>query len=289
MSLHLLLAVAALLLFLRSRSALRSGNAANGVALRLSALGIVWFYLALAVESSIIPIRDVICEHRLYLPSAGFIMSVASLAGLYADRPARHKAVWCVTAACCLVLITATIARNRVWNSHLGLWSDVLEKSPNKARANFHVGFELAQKMMPDKALPYLVRSIELNPEATDFRITLNGLIESLGAFEGRYDTGMNYHLMVYSIDPRYLTLWLAVSHNNLGLAYEYLGNYAAARRSFEKSASLNPSLDLAWLNLAVIASKLHDPPGVSAAFERLRSINPGLAGSMSGSLIFSP
>jgi hypothetical protein len=38
---------------------------------RLAAFGIFWFFLALSVESSFIPIVDVIFEHRVYLPSVG--------------------------------------------------------------------------------------------------------------------------------------------------------------------------------------------------------------------------
>jgi hypothetical protein len=39
--------------------------------LRLAAFGILWFFLALSVESSVIPIADVIFEHRMYLPRQG--------------------------------------------------------------------------------------------------------------------------------------------------------------------------------------------------------------------------
>ena len=41
--------------------------------------GILWFFITLSVESSIIPIRDAMFEHRLYLPIFGF-----SLAASYA-------------------------------------------------------------------------------------------------------------------------------------------------------------------------------------------------------------
>ncbi len=232
LALHLALAASAVLLFVRSRSSLLSGIAGVGISLRLAAVGIIWFYLALAVESSIIPIRDVICEHRLYLPSAGLIMTASCLAAAVANRTGKRTAAWLMAAACCLVFTTATVARNRVWGSQLGLWTDVLAKSPNKARAQFHVGHNLAQMSMPDRALPHLVRAIELTPGATDFWITLNGVVSNLGTFEGRCDTGMRYHLMVYSIDPRYLVPWQAVSYNNLGLAYEYLGNYGRRART---------------------------------------------------------
>jgi hypothetical protein len=39
---------------------------------RLISFAIIWFFVTLSVESSIIPIRDVIYEHRVYLPSVGF-------------------------------------------------------------------------------------------------------------------------------------------------------------------------------------------------------------------------
>jgi hypothetical protein len=44
---------------------------------RLISFAILWFFITLSVESSIIPIRDVIFEHRVYLPSVGFVMIMA--------------------------------------------------------------------------------------------------------------------------------------------------------------------------------------------------------------------
>jgi len=45
---------------------------------RLIAFGMFWFFLTLSVESSIIPITDVIFEHRIYLPSVGAFLAFAS-------------------------------------------------------------------------------------------------------------------------------------------------------------------------------------------------------------------
>src|SRR3990167_7117322 len=60
--------VFAVYLFIRSR---RTDNA-HGL---LISFGILWFFITLSVESSIIPIRDVIFEHRLYLPSVGIVIA----------------------------------------------------------------------------------------------------------------------------------------------------------------------------------------------------------------------
>jgi len=46
---------------------------------KLISFGIIWFFVTLSVTSSFIVIYDVIFEHRLYLPSVGFVMVVAFL------------------------------------------------------------------------------------------------------------------------------------------------------------------------------------------------------------------
>jgi hypothetical protein len=52
----------------------RSRKTGNGYSL-MASFGILWFFITLSVESSIIPIRDVIFEHRLYLPSVGAVVA----------------------------------------------------------------------------------------------------------------------------------------------------------------------------------------------------------------------
>ncbi|MBF0385743.1 MAG: hypothetical protein HQL27_07705, partial [Candidatus Omnitrophica bacterium] len=46
---------------------------------RMISFGIFWFYITLCVESSIIPIRHVIFEHRVYLPSFGIVFAAILL------------------------------------------------------------------------------------------------------------------------------------------------------------------------------------------------------------------
>jgi len=57
---------------------------------KLVSFGIIWFFVTLSVTSSFIVIYDVIFEHRLYLPSVGFVIVIAFLisriSGLGAKR-----------------------------------------------------------------------------------------------------------------------------------------------------------------------------------------------------------
>jgi hypothetical protein len=147
---------------------------------RLVSVGILLFFLAHGVESSIIPIVDVIFEHRVYLPSVGFFVAVAAAGTLLARRwkPDRF-APWVVggTVVVALLLAGATLARNRVWASDLALWTDAVSKSPGKARPWFNVGTALAELGRDPEAVEPMRRAVQLDPGWAKARTQLGGLL----------------------------------------------------------------------------------------------------------------
>lgn len=288
LALHLALFTAATVMFMRSRKYLENGTGIQGIYLRLGTLGICWFYLALLVESSIIPIRDVINEHRLYLPSGGILLLAASLAGGFAaHRPRCRNLLWGVTILGCLALMSATVLRNRVWHSELTMWQDVLTKSPNKPRAQFNVGFHLSKRFQQEAALPYLVRALELDPSPQLYWLSVNGSVTMMARFAGRSALGLEYQATPETVKPEYMVAWTALSHNNLGLAYEHLGNLQWARNNFTLATTIDPSLDLGWLNLAIICARMNDRHGYDSAYARLAQLNPTRAKALSSLGLF--
>jgi hypothetical protein len=137
-SVLLLAVLAAFAAWLAWRSSPRGSRPALDPAVRLVAAGIAWFFVTLSVESSVIPIADVMNEHRVYLPSALLLPAGATALALLFRRidpaqVARNTAV--VGALAAVVLGVATWNRNRVWRDATTLWSDVVEKSPSHWRA----------------------------------------------------------------------------------------------------------------------------------------------------------
>jgi tetratricopeptide (TPR) repeat protein len=135
---------------------------------RLVSLGILLFFLALSVESSVIPIVDVLFEHRVYLPSAFLLVAAATAAGLLLSRVAGAEAApWLAAGASILALVLAgaTLARNQVWASDVSLWSDAVEKSPDKARPWMNLGTALAESGRMEDALVPLRRAAALGPQ----------------------------------------------------------------------------------------------------------------------------
>ncbi|NIR17226.1 MAG: tetratricopeptide repeat protein [Desulfobacterales bacterium] len=146
--------------------------------MRLISLGIVAFFLTLAPTSSIIPLRDVIFEHRMYLAVAFLAMACVQLCfhglGRIGERsPRRQSMVFCALIIVLFPLFSGlTHARNKVWLNEVSLWEDAVEKSPNKARVRKNYGkglltaaygssekakrqFEAAIRLAPDWAVPY--------------------------------------------------------------------------------------------------------------------------------------
>jgi tetratricopeptide (TPR) repeat protein len=153
----------ALLLALLAAGAWLARRRATGA--RVAGFGVVLFFLALSVESSVIPIADVIFEHRLYLPSVGAALAVgALLAEVTARRPAAAPRAWAAVAAAALALGAATFARNRVWRDPVTLWRDVAEKSPNKARGHYNLGNALREAGDLAGAEREWMRAVEIAP-----------------------------------------------------------------------------------------------------------------------------
>ena len=280
--LHLALLSCSVALFIRSGRLMAERTGGHrGICLRLASFGIIWFYLTLMVESSFIPILDVMFEHRIYLPSAGgFLALSAFVAALALKRASTRTSLWVLLAAVCCVLTMATIQRNRIWNDDLLLWEDTARKSPNKPRVLANLTAAYLRDGKPEKALPLLIRTIELSPGLTDALNNLGLVLDSLKVFEGRYDNGLRFIQGTRTVDMRYYNPWFANTRNNLGLLYEYSGNLEKARKSYEEAVSLVPSFDLAWYNLLLVAARQQDQHRVAEAYEKLEVLNPERAKS---------
>src|SRR5262249_38798034 len=130
---------------------------------RIFSFGIFWFFLTLSIESSIIPLQDVIFEHRTYLPSFGFFLCMSY--GIYLLTWKDYKKVG--IAACALIIgIYAVMAfdRNSYWKDEITLWSDVIQKSPNKARGYNNRGDDYMEENKFNEAMSDFNKALTINP-----------------------------------------------------------------------------------------------------------------------------
>jgi tetratricopeptide (TPR) repeat protein len=148
--------------------------------LAVAGFGVVWFYVTLLVESSFIPIVDVMFEHRVYLPSVGFFLAVAALLAMV-PRLSGERAWVALALALALPLGALTIARNRVWSSHLALWTDAAEKSPRKPRALNNLGVALLEQGDLAAAASLFERTLRADPSSAKAWFNLGEARQRLG------------------------------------------------------------------------------------------------------------
>ncbi|SNB44906.1 tetratricopeptide repeat protein [Geobacter sp. DSM 9736] len=215
------------------------GETVHRLHLRIAAFGILWYFTALSVESSIIPLDDLIFEHRLYLPSVGFLLSAVTGADLLRQSlPRRTPAV---AGAICLILIVfsmATIRRNSDWKN---IWQDAVEKSPNKARPWNNLGDALMKGGNPVQAITSFKKALDLQPDYADAWMNLGtAYIDA-----GEYDKALEVLHSVLRKNPLDFH-----ALNSVGVAYANQGEIEKAVGFFEKSNAVNPAYDTARTNL---------------------------------------
>src|SRR5262249_26788563 len=117
------------------------------------------FLLLLAPSSSLVPAADLMFEHRIYFP----LMCLVIAAGLLLETwPRRAGPVALMALA---ALLAVTMARNPVWHDDRSLWSDVIEKSPGKARGYFQLG-QTYTSDDPATARQWYERGLQLDPRS---------------------------------------------------------------------------------------------------------------------------
>lgn len=154
-------------------------------ACRLAAFGLLWWFLTLSVESSFIPIVDLMNEHRVYLPSVGAFTAAAVGLLLLARRvggPGRAARLAVLGGAVLgITLAAATVARNRVWASDVSLWADAALKAPDKFRPNLNLGTALVEAGKMREALGPLRRAVALDPSSSLAHAQLGGALLASG------------------------------------------------------------------------------------------------------------
>jgi len=199
----LLIFCLAVYFIVRSR---KDGNAY----LLLSSFGILWFFITLSVESSLIPIKDVIFEHRLYLPGILVIVLIIMI----------------------LPLSVATYHRNQVWKDEVALWTDVVKKSPEKARGYDNLGVAYYQQGQINEAIKEYKTAIRLDPNSHDAHYDLAVAYNK----QGRIDDAVEEFNTTLRLKPN-----IAEIHYNLGLVYSRHGRIDEAIKAYTEALRLKP------------------------------------------------
>lgn len=150
----------------------------------LAGYGLLWIFVALSVESSVLPISDPMMEHRVYLAMPGVGILAAAAFVWLRDRAPRAAGATALLVGS--LLVGLTFARNLVWQSPIALWLDAAQKAPGKARVLVNYGVALHGAGQLEAASRQYCQALRLDPELSlasenlELALDQMGLLDSL-------------------------------------------------------------------------------------------------------------
>ncbi len=224
----------------------------------LIAFGVFWFYLNLVIESSFVPL-ELIFEHRLYLPSAGFFLVVIAVTDTLLGKYGRdyHPEIKKIVFLAFLILISAssilTTSRNYDWRDRVSLYQDSFEKSSYKARAATNYAMALGRAERYEECVKYGLLGQTLGQQG--YEDYINSATNTLTClliqekYEEAAETGEMIRNEILQKNLNFISAGTLEKYMfNLGRAYTELGEYRKAIESFQISLFRNPNQPDAFL-----------------------------------------
>ncbi len=194
----------------------------------LVSFGIAWFFITISVESSFVPIADVMHEHRVYLPSVGFIIAMVAI--LHTFKGERGVIVMSVAV---LILALTAYDRNSVWASPVKLWTDAVSKSPKKARPRNNLAIAYERTGDYERAALQFTEAVRLDPDLARAHHNLANIRLKQGQLA---DAEKEYRIAVG------LVPWIAVNYYGLGMVYEKMSRPDLAEKEYRITIEKEPS-----------------------------------------------
>lgn len=102
--------------------------------------GVLWYLIAISLESFVALGSDLYFEHRNYLPVAGLFTGIFGQIVVSLIPEGKSKTVWVTAAILSILFGSLTFSRNFAWKDSITLWTDTIKKSPSNIRAMMSSG-----------------------------------------------------------------------------------------------------------------------------------------------------
>ena len=201
-------------------------------------LAAAWMAACLLPSSSIVPLKEMVVDHRAYLGGAGIAYALGGLLW----RPGRGPVMIGLVA----LLAAGAVRYERILSDPARAWEDATQRAPDSSEAWRALGEAYAQQG-DARAEEAFRKATALDPG--DGRSWAN-----LGAFyveAGRLGDAEDAMRRASSALP-----WDAHIHDNLGMILQALGKEDEAAQAYEAAVGAAPPLAQARIHLAAILAK---------------------------------
>lgn len=273
--------------------------------------GIVWYFLALSLESFVVLGSDLYFEHRNYLPAAGLIFgSSAQMMTVFKGKAVKQQLLWVVVLLLSAMLGVLTFQRNLVWKDSITLWKDTVEKAPGNIRAIAALGnsylkspdfpaardsFEEAVRIsVADNRRQFFQQSVYSLGMTDLFLGDLEGARKAIEMMHKRMDRTYEYRRKILlafyqyrygNIDKaieifektrrRARGLDVIIVDTLLGDAYRKKGRPADAIENYRNAVRIDPSFSAAYYGMGTAYLSMRDVEKAAAYLQKALSLDP--------------
>lgn len=231
----------------------------------LIAFGSLWFFLAIAPRSSIIPSPELLVDYKTYTASFGwlFLISCAIIFVLqyvsskinllfkqFKNTENQTKLLQQIIPILLAILLSSelgflTMERNTIWRSGHEFWGDIIKHAPGKARAYNNYGVELSQNLQDFKgAIPFFKKAIEMDSNYPDPWNNLSVAYANINEIDNAINA-MQESIKIYPYYPE--------NYNNLASFYIQKNELEKAENLLNKAIALRSHYGKAYFNMGRI------------------------------------
>ena len=132
---------------------------------RIFSFAILWFFIALAPVSNLVPISTLVADRYLFMPSIAYCLLLAFIfhkVWIRRRRP-QFAALLVLFLALPAVFAGITHQRNLIWKDNYSLWGSVVRQNPENVMGHMAFGNVAAEKQDWDLAIKEFQRALWLN------------------------------------------------------------------------------------------------------------------------------
>jgi tetratricopeptide (TPR) repeat protein len=236
---------------------------------------IAWFLLILAPTSSIVPLNQVIFEHRTYLSLGAVVVLLA--VGVHAAIRTLVRRRWlvpgaamgveiCLAAVAVVVLGFLTIRRNEAYHSELSIWQDTVAKAPRNPKTQYSCGLALANVGRFREAIEHYQQAVELKPDYAQPHNNWGNALLNLNQPE----QAIEHFRQALEISPQY-----AHAHNNLGFVLASLGRVEEAIEHYREAIRIRPDFAGAYSNQGLALASSDRPEEAIECYKTSLRLKP--------------
>ncbi len=202
---------------------------------RALSFSILWFFVTLLPVTNVIPMRILIAERFLYLPSIGYAIFLAIILVGAHDYLKKFGRTRIIIFAISLLLIffysTKTMDRNREWADDVAFNEANLKWDPLNPRAQYGLGIEYYKKGDSDKAYRQFKKVVILEPRF----ILVHEMMAYCYLRMGDIENSIKHLREMLRIDPACSRVYV-----RLAFVYAHMRDYDRAFIELNKALALN-------------------------------------------------